>query len=92
MSQKTTHLINTKLIESLAQIILSLTEEERQLLAQKTQYLQVNSGEYQQQLAALQQDIALGVKQLESGEYVEYSDSSLPKLLETIKTRGKQRL
>lgn len=92
MSQKTTPLINTKLIESLAQIILSLTEEERQLLAQKTQYLQVNSEEYQQQLAALQQDIALGVKQLESGEYVEYSDSSLPKLLETIKTRGKQRL
>lgn len=59
MSQKTTDLINTKLIESLAQIILSLTEEERQLLAQTTQYLLINSKEYQQQLAALQQDLTL---------------------------------
>ena len=91
MSQ-TTNSINTKLIDSLAQIILSLTDEEQQLLAQKIQYRSLSSEELQKKREALQHDIALGVKQLKNGEYAEYDDSTLPHLLENIKMRGQQRL
>lgn len=91
MSQTTTS-INAKLIDSLAQIILSLTDEERQLLAEKIQYPSLSNEELQKKRDTLQSDIALGAKQLKDGEYAEYYDFSLPGLLETIKTRGKQRL
>lgn len=91
MSQSTTQ-INAKLIDSLAQIILSLNDEERQLLAQKIQYLFLSNEELQEKWEALQSDIALGAEQLKNGEYVEYDDSSLPNLLETIKTRSKKQL
>lgn len=91
MSQTTTS-INVKLIDSLAQIILSLNEEEQQLLAQKIQYRSLSSEELQKKREALQHDIALGVEQLQNGDYTEYDDSTLPNLLETIKMRGKQRL
>ncbi|MFB2837972.1 hypothetical protein [Floridanema evergladense] len=91
MSQ-TTNSINVKLINSLAQIILSLTDEEQQLLAQKIQYRSLSSEELQKKQEALQRDIALGAEQLQKGEYTEYNDSTLPNLLETIKMRGKQRL
>jgi len=84
--------INTKLIDSLAQIILSLTDEEQQLLLQKIQHPALASEEIQRQQEALQQEIELGIEQLKQGNYVEYDDSSLPSLLETIKMRGKQRL
>ncbi len=84
--------INAKLIDSLAQIILSLSDEERQLLAEKIQYPLLSNDELQKKRDALQSDIALGVKQLKDGEYVEYDDSSLPSLLKTIKTHGKHRL
>ncbi len=91
MSQ-TTAAINTKLIDSLAQIVLSLTDDERQLLAQKIQYPLLSGGELQEKREALQRDIALGVEQLKKGEYVEYDESSLLNLLKNIKMRGKQRL
>lgn len=91
MSQ-TTASINTKLIDSLAQIILSLTDDERQALAQKIQYPLLSGEELQRKREALQRDIALGVEQLKNGDYVEYDDSSLLNLLEIIKMRGKQRL
>ncbi|MFB2974157.1 hypothetical protein ACE1CD_34770 [Aerosakkonema sp. BLCC-F183] len=91
MSQ-TTASINTKLIDSLAQIILSLTEEERRILAQKVQYPSLSDEELQNKWEALQRDIAIGMEQLKNGEYAEYDDSTLPNLLETIKIRGKQRL
>ncbi|MFB2895555.1 hypothetical protein ACE1CI_21830 [Aerosakkonemataceae cyanobacterium BLCC-F50] len=91
MSQ-TTNSINTKLIDSLAQIILSLTDEEQQLLAQKIQYPSLSNEELQNKREVLQRDIALGVKQLKNGEYTEYDDSTLPNLLDNIKMRGKQRL
>jgi hypothetical protein len=90
MSQ-TASSINAKLIDSLAQIILSLTEEEQKLLAQKIQYPSLSDEDFQKKREALQSDLALGVKQLKDGEYNEYDESSLPNLLETIKTRGKQR-
>lgn len=91
MSQTTTS-INTKLIDSLVQIILSLTDEEQQLLAQKIEYRSLSSEELQKKREVLQRDIALGVEQLKNGEYAEYDDTTLPNLLETIKMRGKQRL
>ncbi len=85
-------LINTKLIDSLAQIILSLTDQERHLLEQKIQHLQISEEELQLKREALQRDVALGAEQLRNGEYTEYDESLLPSLLETIKTHGKQRL
>jgi hypothetical protein len=84
--------INVKLIDSLAQIILSLTDEERQLLAQKIQHPLLADEELQRKWEALQNDIALGAEQLKNGDYTEYNDSSLPNLFENIKRRGKQRL
>jgi hypothetical protein len=84
--------INAKLIDTLAQIILSLTDEERQLLAQKIQSSPLSHEELQRQREVLQRDIALGAEQLKKGDYTEYDDSSLPNLLESIKIRGKQRL
>jgi hypothetical protein len=89
---QTTAAINTKLIDSLAQIVLSLTDDERQLLAQKIQYPLLSGEELQEKREALQRDIALGVEQLKKGEYVEYDESSLLNLLKTIKMRGNQRL
>jgi hypothetical protein len=83
--------VNTKLIDSLAQIILSLTEEERQLLEQKMRHFR-QKDELQQKREALQRDLAIGLEQLENGEYTEYDDSSLPSLLETIRQHGRQRL
>ena len=42
-------------------------------------------------LEALQSAIAVGVKQIESGEYVEYNEESLATLSEDIKARGRRR-
>ncbi|NJL63119.1 MAG: type II toxin-antitoxin system Phd/YefM family antitoxin [Methylacidiphilales bacterium] len=43
-------------------------------------------------LQALQHDIALGVEQLQNGQFREYDDESLPSLLQTIKERGQRKL
>jgi hypothetical protein len=87
MSQSTVP-INSKLIDSLAQIILSLSEEEREFLEEKIKPL--STSETQSNLEILQHDILLGVNQIENGDYSEYDDLSLPNLLESIKTRGSQ--
>ncbi len=42
-------------------------------------------------LEALQSAIAVGAKQIENGEYVEYNDESLATLSEDIKARGRRR-
>jgi hypothetical protein len=84
--------LNIKLIDSLAQIVLSLTDEERELLQQKIQHSALSDEAIQRQQEALQREIELGIEQLKQGNYVEYDDSSLPSLLETIKMRGKQLL
>jgi hypothetical protein len=89
MSQSTVP-INSKLINSLAQIILSFTEEEREFLEEKIKPL--STSETQSKLEILQHDILLGVNQIQNGDYSEYDDLSLPSLLESIKTRGSQKL
>jgi hypothetical protein len=86
MSQSVTP-INSNLIDALAQIILSLTDEERQLLEQRIQAPTTES-ELQQQREMLRHDLAIGIEQLKRGEYQEYDDASLPHLLTTIKSRG----
>jgi hypothetical protein len=43
-------------------------------------------------LETLKQEIAIGAQQLQTGQYTEYDDTSLPNLLLTIKQRGQQRL
>jgi len=43
-------------------------------------------------LATLQQDIDLGITQLNKEEYTEYDTETFPTLLKTIKTRGQNRL
>jgi len=92
MASQTNTSINTRLIDSLTQIIIALTDDERQVLAQKIQSILLPSEELQKRREALQKDIALGVEQLKNGEYVEYDDASTLNLLETIKMRGKQKL
>jgi Trp operon repressor len=84
--------INTKLIDSLTQIILSLTEEERSLLGVRVQNPNLSEPELQAKYAELQRDITIGVAQIQRGEYTEYDDESLPGLLEIIRDRGQQRL
>ena len=42
-------------------------------------------------LEALQSAIAVGVKQIETGEYVEYNEESLVALGKDIKARGRRR-
>ena len=42
-------------------------------------------------LEALQSAIAVGAKQIESGEYVEYNEESLAAFSEDIKARGRRR-
>ncbi|MFH7024030.1 MAG: type II toxin-antitoxin system Phd/YefM family antitoxin [Heteroscytonema crispum UTEX LB 1556] len=43
-------------------------------------------------LDALQHEIALGMEQLQNGQYSEYDNESLPSLLQTIKQRGQRKL
>jgi prevent-host-death family protein len=42
-------------------------------------------------LEALRSAIAVGVKQIEEGEYAEYDEGSLTTLIEDIKVRGRKR-
>jgi len=51
-----------------------------------------SNGFQQRQLAALKQDIATGIKNLESGQYEEYNDEGLMRLAESIGERGRIRL
>lgn len=82
--------INTQLVNSLAQIILSLTEEERKLLLQKIDNPHLTNEEIKSQLKSLQDDINLGISQLEQGDYTEYNETELPNLLAKIKNRGQE--
>jgi hypothetical protein len=83
--------INRKLIDSLSQIILSLSDEERSLLSAKVQNPHLTEAELQAQLDELRREIEIGWEQLERGEYTEYDDETLPTLLEKITSRGRQR-
>jgi hypothetical protein len=84
--------INTQLIDTLTQIILALTEEERHILIHKLLTPNQISDTIKVDRETLKQEIAIGVQQLQTGQYTEYDDNSLPNLLLTIKQRGQQRL
>jgi hypothetical protein len=84
--------INTQLIDTLTQIILALTEEERHILIHKLLTPNQTSDTTKADRETLKQEIAIGVEQLQAGEYTEYDDISLPNLFLTIKQRGQQRL
>lgn len=84
--------INTRLLDSLAQIILSLSQEEYQILLEKIQHSRLTEQQKQQNIASLKQDIAAGIQQLQNGEYTEYDENTLPSLLTSIKARGRERL
>ena len=43
-------------------------------------------------LEALRKEIAIGIEQIERGEYTEYDEGSLNEMFEQIKARGRQRL
>jgi hypothetical protein len=51
-----------------------------------------SDGFRQRQLAALKQDIAVGIDDLENGRYREYSDSNVMQLAEDIGHAGRERL
>ncbi|MEG4032844.1 hypothetical protein Q5691_18650 [Microcoleus sp. w1-18aA5] len=84
--------INTQLIDTLTQIILALTEEERHILIHKLLTPNQTSDTTKADRETLKQEIAIGVEQLQTGQYTEYDDNSLPNLLLSIKQRGQQRL
>lgn len=84
--------IDTQLIDTLTQIILALTEEERHILIHKLVSPNQTSDTTKADRETLKQEIAIGVEQLQTGQYTEYDDSYGPNLLLTIKQRGQQRL
>jgi hypothetical protein len=78
--------INTVLVDTLTQIVLSLTEQERQLLMWQIQV------PHPLDRQTLTEKLTLAAEQLRSGEYTEYTDETLPQLLDKIRERGQQRL
>jgi hypothetical protein len=83
-----TETVNTRLINTLTEIILTLSNEERVILMHQIQTANLNDAD----LETLKQEISIGVKQLQTEQYTEYDDQSLPDLLLAIKQRGRQRL
>jgi hypothetical protein len=84
--------INTRLLDSLTQIILSLSQEEYQILVEKLQNSRLNEHQKQQNIESLKQDIAAGIQQLQNGQYTEYNVNTLTTLIPSIKARGQERL
>ena len=84
--------INTRLLDSLTQIILSLSQEEYQILVEKVQHSRLTEQQKTQNIESLKQDIAAGIQQLQNGEYTEYDENNLSTLITSIKARGRERL
>ena len=78
--------VNSVLIDTLTQIILSLNEQEREILLHQLQDPHPTDPQ------SLQQKIAIGAQQMRNGEYTEYTDETLPELLGKIRSRGQDRL
>lgn len=78
--------INSDLIETLTQIILSLNEQERQILLHQLQ--DPNPADSQ----SLHDKISIGAQQILDGEYTDYTDETLPELMSKIRSRGQNRL
>ncbi len=81
--------INTRLLDSLTQIILSLSQEEYQILVEKIQHSRLTEKQKTQNIESLKQDIAAGIQQLQNGEYTEYDGNNLSTLITSIKARGR---
>ncbi|MFM2063139.1 MAG: hypothetical protein RLZZ507_2809 [Cyanobacteriota bacterium] len=84
--------INTRLLDSLAQIILSLSQEEYQILVEKIQRSRLSEHQNQQSIESLKEDISAGIQQIQNGEYTEYDENNLSTLITSIKARGRERL
>jgi|LakMenE18May11ns_1017448.scaffolds.fasta_scaffold9196582_2 hypothetical protein len=84
--------INTWLLDSLTQIIISLSQEEYQILVEKIQNSRLIEHQNQQNLESLKQDIAVGIQQIQNGQYTEYNENTLSALMTSIKARGQERL
>lgn len=82
--------INTRLLDSLTQIILSLSQEEYQILVEKIQHSRLTEHQETQNIESLKQDIAAGIQQLQNGEYTEYDENNLSTLINSIKARGRE--
>ncbi len=82
--------INTRLLDSLTQIILSLSQEEYQILVEKIQHSRLTEHQKTQNIEFLKQDIATGFQQLQNGEYTEYDENNLSTLITSIKARGRE--
>jgi hypothetical protein len=78
--------VNSVLIDTLTQIILSLNEQERQLLLHQLQ------DPHPTDRQSLQHKLEIGAQQLQNREYTEYTDETLPELLDKIRSRGQNRL
>ena len=84
--------INTRLLDSLTQIILSLSQEEYQILVEKIQHSRLTEKQKTKNIESLKQDIAAGIQQLQNGEYTEYDENNLSIFMNSIKARGRERL
>lgn len=82
--------INTRLLDSLTQIILSLSQEEYQILVEKIQHSRLTEHQKTQNIEFLKQNIAAGIQQLQNGEYTEYDENNLSTLITSIKARGRE--
>ena len=84
--------INTRLLESLTQIILSLSQEEYQILIEKIQYSRLTEHQKQENIESLKEDIGVGIQELQNGQYTEYNENTLSSLITSIKAKGRGRL
>ncbi|MCE2698251.1 MAG: hypothetical protein PX483_02520 [Nostocales cyanobacterium LE14-WE4] len=84
--------INTRLLESLTQIILSLSQEEYQILIEKIQYSRLTEHQKQENIESLKEDIGVGIQELQNGQYTEYNENTLSSLITSIKAKGRERL
>ena len=84
--------INTRLLESLTQIILSLSQEEYQILIEKIQYSRLTEHQKQENIESLKEDIGVGIQELQNGQYTEYNENNLSSLITSIKAKGRERL
>lgn len=84
--------INTRLLESLTQIILSLSQEEYQILIEKIQYSRLIEHQKQENIESLKEDIGVGIQEFQNGQYTEYDENTLSSLITSIKAKGRGRL
>ncbi len=85
LSPKLEALINEKVASGVYSSASEVLREALQLLDERDR-------EQSAQLDALRKEVAIGIEQLERGEYTEYTDETLPELREKITKRGQEKL